>query len=150
MFRRIPRTPARRALGLAWRLRTAAPSSGSLAETMCEAADLLENPYPVVDDVEELDALVLSTETPVDVVRLLDTYGNVHTAHPDREAERVVIVRQATLAEARAYDDGDEPSELRAPMARPSWELEHSRFPMRVLHTVPAWHVTHPPVALPA
>lgn len=126
---------------LAMRLRSArgfAAAEGRLVEAdlMREAAEALESPrYPLVHDAEELDALALDPARPLAAVALLDRFGQTFTAHPDHAAERLTIVRTPALHEAQAGRGDEWP----VPLAFDSTELEHARFPMRVLHTTPAW-----------
>lgn len=127
------RTPATAApwpaRDLAYHLRTAARSMNpEHALLLQRAADVVEAAGVRVDDVEELDALTLDTERPVDHVTLLDRLGNVLVAHPDRQAEQVTVVRHPSLREARTAAD-DWPR----PLAFPSSDLEQCRFPMLVL-----------------
>ena len=115
--------------GLAWQLRQAARTTGTaLAAQLRAAADVVDGATARVDDVEDLDALVLSTDYPVEHVTLLDRLGDVHVAHPDRTHEQVVIVRHPSLREARTT-----PDDWPLPLAHPSHQLDQCRFPMTVI-----------------
>lgn len=91
----------------------------------------------IVEDVEALDALVLDRTVELDLVVLIDRYGNPLSAYPDRRAERVHIVRQPLLAEASQIVDGvrTEVIEEWEPLMFLSTRLEQWRFPMTVAHT---------------
>jgi hypothetical protein len=91
----------------------------------------------IVEEVEELNALVLDRAVELDVVILIDRYGNPLSAYPDRRAERVHIVRQPLLAEASQIVDGvrTEVIEEWEPLTFWADELEQWRFPMTVAHT---------------
>ncbi|ACZ32454.1 hypothetical protein Xcel_3455 (plasmid) [Xylanimonas cellulosilytica DSM 15894] len=115
--------------GLAWQLRIdARRATPNHAELLQHAADVLDAVGARVDDVEDLDALVLDVERPVDHVALIDRLGEVLVAHPDRTAEQVTVVRHPSLLEART-----QPDDWRRPLAFPSSDVEPSRFPMIVI-----------------
>jgi len=92
------------------------------------AADILEGVGARVDDVEELDAVVLSQEDPVEEVTVLDRFGEVHVIHPQRTGGGPLVVRHPSLREALTG-----PADWPVPLAHPTSELDQCRFPMFVI-----------------
>ena len=106
------------------------------ADLMRQAAEYIEAPrYSLVGDVDELLALALDLSRPLEMVILIDRYRETFTAYPDHAAEQVTVVRTPSLTEAAENAGRVWP----LPLAVNPADLEQSRFPMRVLHTAPAW-----------
>lgn len=93
-----------------------------------------------VDDVEELDSLALDRALPLDRLTVIDRFGQALTLYPNLTHERVTVVRHPTHAEAAQIADGVRPEVVEdwPAIVYPSYELEQCRFPMTVMHTVPA------------
>ncbi len=123
--------------GLAWELRLMAPviaQHPDLAQLVQRAADRLDAQGAQVDDVEDLDSLVLNRIRPITRAALLDRFGDVFLAFPDREREQVDVVRHPSVREAHTS-----PDDWPRPLAFPSSQLEIARFPMTVLNAPQAF-----------
>jgi hypothetical protein len=105
------------------------------ADAMRKAAGLIEDPFDVVEDVEELDAYALDLNRSLERLTLLDRFGAVFTVYPNHHDEKVVVVRAPSLSEAWAISEGEDPDTWPQPLVFASSGLEQARFPARVIAT---------------
>lgn len=105
------------------------------AHAMRMAAGLIENPFDVVEDVEELDAYALDLSRSLERLTVLDRFGAIFTVYPNHHDEKVVVVRAPSLSEAWAISEGADPDTWPQPLVFASSDLEQARFPARVIAT---------------
>lgn len=105
------------------------------ADAMRKAAGLIEHPFDVVGEAEELDAYALDLNRSLERLTLLDRFGTVFTVYPNHHDKKVVVVRAPSLSEAWAISEGADPDAWPLPLVLASSDLEQARFPARVIAT---------------